>query len=386
MSQLSEADALLQNQGDSQKVLFVNELTVTLSWRAQVDLDLMAFYRTKSGDVGGVYSSMYAEGGQGSLDRFPFMELDQDAGVGASGGDSEKSETLKISSLEEIAELYLVAINFTDASRNCQSEFASFDGQVKVNNGEGRELTVVLASKEQGAVAVFGRIEHTNALIGPVLHNESKVMSFSTFREELPGANQLSLANKLLLQGQGDSAQLNVDHGEVSAQLLWSESVDLDLHCFYQSREIKTQSSGGFLSSLFGGGGEQVTPAQEGHIYFGQRGSLRKPPYIELDQDAGIGDQGGDNEENMKIGDISVIERALIAVNIFNKPNARFGSYDGRVVLRAGGQEIEVTLATQEMGAWCVIAEIDNRGLQPKITNLSRVQKNKPSLRDPSYS
>ena len=100
------------------------------------------------------------------------------------------------------------------------------------------------------------------------------------------------------------------------------------------------------------------------------------------DQDAGIGDQGGDNEENMRLGDISVIDRVLIAVNIYNKPNARFGTYDGRVIVRAGSQEVEVPLTTQEMGAWCVIAEIDNRGAQPKVTNLSHVQKNKPSLRD----
>ena len=301
--------------------------------------------------------------------------------MGASDGDSEKSETLRIKSLEEVTELYLVAMNFTDASRNKQSG-SRLSWPVKVSNNEGRELTVVLASRDQGPVAVFGRIEHTNKLIGPVLHNESRVMSFAQFREELPGASQLSLANKLLLQGRGESASLSVSQGQVAAQLVWTESVDLDLHCFYKSREVTSKSSGGFLSSLFGGGGEQVTPAQEGHIYFGNLGKLSQPPYIELDQDAGVGDQGGDNEENMRIGDISVIERALIAVNIFNKPNARFGSYDGRVILRAGEQEIEVTLATQEMGAWCVIAEIDNRGAQPKVTNLSHVQKKKPSLRD----
>ena len=381
MSDLSEVDSLLSHQGDSQKILFVNELTVTLSWHAQVDLDLMAFYKTHSGDIGGVYSSMYAEGGQGSLDAFPYMVLSDDAGVGATGGDEEKQEILQIKTLEEIAELYLVAINFTDASHNRQSEFASFDGRVTVRNEEGKEISVVLASKEQGPVAVFARIEHTNKLIGPVLHNESQVMTFPRFRQEIPGAEDLSLANKLLLQGQGDSAILTTQEGQISAQLMWSTSVDLDLHCFYQSRAITEESSGGFLQSLFGGGGPKTHPPAEGHIYFGKLGSLKTPPYIELDQDAGVGDVGGDNEENMRIGDIAVIERALIAVNIFNKPNARFGTYDGRVILRAGEQEIVISLDTESTGAWCVIADIDNRSGQPKVTNTSKVQKNRPSLK-----
>ena len=382
MSDISEVESLLSSQGDSQKVLFVNELTVTLSWHAQVDLDLMAFYKTRSGEIGGVYSSMYAEGGQGGLDSFPYMQLSGDAGVGAAGGDEEKQETLQIKTLDEIAELYLVAMNFTDASQNRQSEFASFDGRVTVRNEEGKEITVVLASKKQGPVAVFARIEHTNQLIGPVLHNESQVMTFAQFREEIPGAAELSLANKLLLQGQGDSATLSTTEGQVSAQLMWSTSVDLDLHCFYQSREITVEGSGGgFLQSLFGGGGPKTYPPAAGHIYFADRGSLKRPPYIELDQDAGVGDTGGDNEENMVIGDISVIERALIAVNIFNKPNARFGTYDGRVILRAGEQEIVVSLDTQKTGAWCVIAEIDNRSGQPRVTNRSAVQKSTPDLK-----
>lgn len=194
MSDLSSLENLLSTSGSSQEVMFAQELTVTLSWYAAVDLDLMAFYRTQSGAVGGVYSSMYAQGGQGDLNAFPHMKLDQDAGVGAGGDGQEKRETLKIKSLDQITQLYLVAVNFTDASRNQASEFASFDGRVCVTNEKGDEINVVLASKESGAAAVFARIEHSNSLIGPILHNESRVLSFAELRAELPGAQDLSLA------------------------------------------------------------------------------------------------------------------------------------------------------------------------------------------------
>jgi tellurite resistance protein TerA len=373
-------DSLLANQGD-QRHLFVNGLSVQLSWHADVDLDLMAFYKTKSGESGGVYSSMYADNGQGSLTTFPYMQLDQDAGVAGDQTDLEKVETLKIEKLDDIAELYLVAVNFTDASQNKKSEFASFDGKVTLKNEKDEEFTVVLASKDSGSVAVFARIENTNELMGAVLHNESQVLEFKDFRANIPGADRLSLANKLLLQGQGDSAELKVLSGQISAQLIWTASVDLDLHCFYETKSHTAESSGGFLSSLFGGSKSKSIPAEEGRIYFGNRGALSKSPFIELDQDAGIGDQGGDNEENIRFGDISVINRAIIVANIYGKPNARFGTYDGRVSIKAGEQEILVPLNTKEMGAWCVIAEIDNRTGTPKIVNANQVMKKQPSIK-----
>ena len=83
---------------------------------------------------------------------------------------------------------------------------------------------------------------------------------------------------------------------------------------------------------------------------------------------------------------LQVIKRAIIVANIFNKPNARFGNYDGRVSVKAGEQEILVPLSTKEMGAWCVIAEINHEGSVPKIINVNRVMKKRPSIKTFSNS
>jgi uncharacterized protein involved in tellurium resistance len=374
-----DLDFSLLERGASNHMM-LSSLKVTLSWSAPVDLDLMAFYRTKSGDAGGVYSSMYSEGGQGDLNAFPFMKLDADAGVGATGGDQQ--ETLQIKHLNDMSELYLVAVNFTDAAQERASAFADFDGRVVIENEKGQRATVVLASTDTGAAAVFAHIEHSNSLIGPVLSlkNESRVMSFAQLRADIPGARDLSLANKLLLQGKGDSAPFDASVSEVKATLRWKASVDLDLHCFYTTKgQSKPSSGGGFFSRLFGG--EEAVETSEGtsgHIYFRSRGTLNKSPFILLDQDAGIGDRGGDNEENIHFGDITHIEQAIIVANIFNKPNARFGDYDGSVILKAGAQEIEVPLTEREPGAWCIIAQIDNRTGVPTIVNINQTQSSKP--------
>jgi uncharacterized protein involved in tellurium resistance len=363
----------------SQDHMMVSELTVTLSWNAAVDLDLMAFYQTKSGESGGVYSELYSEGGQGNLNAFPYMQLDQDAGLSEDEGASR--ETLKIKTLDEISSLYLVAMNFSDAAYNKESSFASFDGQVTIENEKGQKVTVVLASQAVGAAALFATIEHTNDLMGPVLSltNKSEVMSFKELTERVPGASELSLVNKLLLKGRGDSAALQVTEGGVQATLRWKASVDLDLHCFYITRDRASESAGGGIFSKIFGKSSPSSPGQSGHIYFRQRGSISKSPFIELDQDAGIGDQGGDNEENIRFGDIGEIQEAVIVANIFNKPNARFADYDGSVIVRAAGQELTVPLIEEAPGAWCVIAKIQNQDGVPTLINVNKTQSARPT-------
>ena len=75
----------LQNKGDEAYVS-VKQLMVTLRWTADVDLDLMAFYRAKNEQVGAVFSDNYPGGTLGSLNSFPFIEGTQDTGgVGETG-------------------------------------------------------------------------------------------------------------------------------------------------------------------------------------------------------------------------------------------------------------------------------------------------------------
>ena len=75
------------------------QLKVSLIWTSAVDLDLMAFYKTKDGRTGGVYSNNYAGGSLGDLNQFPFIQLAGDEGVGALGGDNR--EDLRIANLDD---------------------------------------------------------------------------------------------------------------------------------------------------------------------------------------------------------------------------------------------------------------------------------------------
>lgn len=182
----------------------------------------------------------------------------------------------------------------------------------------------------------------------------------------------VQLKPKVVLKAKGESAYIPVRN--LVATMTWTATVDLDLYAFYRAKkDIKPKS--GFL----GLGG--VKPGQEGKIYYMSKGNLDKFPWMNLDQDAGVGDVGGQNEENLRIANLDEMEHVLIVANIFNKPNANFAGYDGRVTLKTGEQEIEVPLTATTGGSWCVIAHIDNSSpMGVRLININKVQRNQPKI------
>jgi len=361
----------LKQKGANAMIGSFQQLKVSLIWTSAVDLDIMAFYKTGDGHTGGVYSDNYAGGSMGDLNAFPFIELSGDAGVGAVGGDNR--EELRVSKLDHFEALWIVAVNFTDAAAGSDKVFADYDARVEVVTDKGERHTVDLDSGQSGAVAVLCKF--TSSFMGASLVNNSEVLGFENFRASVPGASALKLASKVILKQKGE--KIGLIGKDFQATLRWKTAVDLDLHCFYLLRGAAPAPSGGLLGKLFGVGGGSD---REGQIYFSRRGSKTESPWIYLDQDAGIGDKAGDNEENIYFTQIDRIEQALIVANIYSKPNANFASYDGMVIVRGGGHETEVPLTEQKTGSWCVIARIDNSGNSPQLINVNKTQRQKPSV------
>lgn len=183
----------------------------------------------------------------------------------------------------------------------------------------------------------------------------------------------MELKQKVILKQKGESADIPLNN--LLATLSWTAPVDLDFYAFYRAKSSITPRG-----SFFGWGG--VKPAQEGKVYFGSRGTLKEFPWMALDKDAGVGDKGGQNQENLRIADLHELEVVLIAVNIFNKPQANFASYDGRVTLQTdSGKEVEVPLTASTVGNWCVIAKIDNSSpTGAKLINVNQVRSQEPTM------
>lgn len=157
------------------------------------------------------------------------------------------------------------------------------------------------------------------------------------------------------------------------ATLKWTSAVDLDLHCFYRLKDDPNAGKGFF--------GKMSSAKQEGQIFFSNKGSESKAPWIRLDQDSGIGDTGGDNEENMFFSNIDQIESAIIVANIFSK-DTNFSQYNGKVIVQGGNTIFEVPLTETQKGSWCVIALIDNQNENIMLKNVNITLTRKPTLAD----
>lgn len=174
------------------------KMVITLNWTLQKnedgelgpDFDLMAFYKTKDGKTGGICADGYNQNkdDMGALDKFPYMELDQDAKPedDSKEGDEEQEE-MKIAKLDDFDTVYVCVINFDDAIKMKTEVFGKYDGYVTVTTDSGDNFDVPMDEKEKkGHVALICSIDNKTG--SPRLINENKIMSLGEFAESIPGA------------------------------------------------------------------------------------------------------------------------------------------------------------------------------------------------------
>ncbi len=146
----------LESAGDSAKLDTsspITEVKVRLQWKAAVDLDLSAYYTTKSGDTGAVdYTSKSG----------PHMQLDNDAGVGDLGGSNE--ENISITSLGEYKEIWFATKIFSKGG-----SYSDYDARVSVQTNNGDNIEVPLTSTEVKPYLVIAKL--TNGQGGPTITN-----------------------------------------------------------------------------------------------------------------------------------------------------------------------------------------------------------------------
>ncbi len=362
----------LKQKGASANLGAFKQLKVSLIWTSAVDLDLMAFYKTKDGRTGGVYSDNYAGGSMGDLNAFPWMQLSGDAGVDATGGDNQ--EDMLLAKLDDFEELYICALNFTDASAGNNNTFGQYDARVEVVTDRGEKHSINLDSSQQGSVAVLAKF--SAGFLGAQLLNDSKVMSFAEFKSTVPGAGEIELSSKVTLAQKGDSIALKpkvssaAGGNEVLINLNWNtgapkkkgflagllgggDEIDLDLGCFFE---------------MFEGPKSAIQPLGRQNPD-GTFGSFNYPPWIlHLGDDRSGADSAGENLK-INLAQWQHIKRVLIYTYIYEGA-PKWAMTDAVVTIKApGSPEIEVRMGEQrDPRRLCAIALLENVNNQIKVT------------------
>ena len=168
------------------KYVEVKQAIVALEWSSDVDFDLIVLYKTKDGREGGVWSNAFRgapANSLGDLNEFPFIQLSGDMGIGRAGGDN--IETMRVAKLDDMAEVHILAFNFSDYAEGTKGTFSQYNGKVtlKQDNGEGFECP--LEATEAGTVAHIATI--SAGMMGAKLTRVDKVLSYDDAFGSLPG-------------------------------------------------------------------------------------------------------------------------------------------------------------------------------------------------------
>lgn len=136
----------------------------------------------------------------------------------------------------------------------------------------------------------------------------------------------------------------------------WTTAADFDLAAVYEKDDGKLEM-----------------------VYFNKKGSLNEAPFIQLDKDAGVGDQGGDNSETLRITKLDGKKKVhLIGWDygqIKKGAAARFDGSDIQIEVKDNtGTTHDVKLCAGEMGNAALIATIEVTPLGAKLTNNSKAE------------
>ena len=146
------------------------------------------------------------------------------------------------------------------------------------------------------------------------------------------------------IKSKNESALLARNFSQLMVNLNWTTAVDFDLFAVYESKSGKV-----------------------GIVYYGDQGDLNQSPWMQLSEDAGIDDQGGDNQETMIIAKLDDMKYVWICAWDYNMvKTGREGRFDGcdlHMTVLSENNEFKIPLDTKDFGNIALVLTIDNTNL-----------------------
>jgi hypothetical protein len=175
----------LRRKSDSAPFTFDEKLKVELKWSTDTDLDLCLFWKTKNGEVGGVFSDAFRQNKDdlGSLEKLPFIQHCGDK-LAPEGG-NESLESIKIKTIDSLLELYVVVLNYEKAIDSIPSTFQEDSGRVEISTDKGDNLEVLVDDEKSGHVYVVCKIENSDNVKKAI--NMREVLSLGEAFDKIPG-------------------------------------------------------------------------------------------------------------------------------------------------------------------------------------------------------
>lgn len=180
----------LKRKEKTAEFVFTKYIKIKLLWKKMTmnDPDLCVFFKTKDGQVGGVFSSMFRQkkSDMGSLEEFPYMEHMGD-NIERSEGNESVLEQINVSNLDNIDTANVVVL---DCSTPREGEYADLaqargSGYVEIQSSEGDYFEIAIDPDKSGIIYHVCSIKNRDGINSVV--NEGVMMDLGTAFERIPG-------------------------------------------------------------------------------------------------------------------------------------------------------------------------------------------------------
>jgi tellurite resistance protein TerA len=146
----------LKQKGENTSIDISRHLTVTMTWTTAADFDLAAAYETKTGQQGLVYF-----GDHGNSNKFPYITISEDQGVGDQAGDNE--EVVHIYKLEDMNYVWLFCWDYGMVKVGQPARFKDSDITLTLADDNNNRIAVKLDTGNSGNVCCIATIDNRAA-------------------------------------------------------------------------------------------------------------------------------------------------------------------------------------------------------------------------------
>jgi uncharacterized protein involved in tellurium resistance len=145
----------LKQKGENASIDVSKPLTVTMKWTTAADFDLAAAYETKAGKQGLIYF-----GDKGNLNKFPYINLSEDEGVGDAGGNNE--ETMRINRLTDMKSVWIFCWDYGMVQKGKSARFKDSDVKLTITDDADNKISVAIDTGDSGNVCCLATIDSSN--------------------------------------------------------------------------------------------------------------------------------------------------------------------------------------------------------------------------------
>jgi len=170
----------LHRRGLIAKIGTARQAKAALKWVSdEINLDLLVFYKTREGKIGGVYSSDYPTGNPGKLHEFPFIQLGQSL--------QPNQQLFKFADLYLYETIQLVVISHEEVKVRTRKSYIEYRPRIELIFDNQQQVQIPLYLRKIGAVLLFCQISTDSAGQIEVLNNID-IVSLKQFQDTVPGA------------------------------------------------------------------------------------------------------------------------------------------------------------------------------------------------------